>query len=160
MFNSPHKLFQLLALGFALIGVGLLVGAALSYRSTREFLRTALPATGEVIGYERHNNSEGEISYFPVIVFTPEDGQEVEFTASTGSSTRSYKIGASIPLRYDPELPFNAMIDRPSDLWIATFVLGILGVAFSAVGSVGVWVFRARGPLFGTLNATRHAHIR
>jgi hypothetical protein len=55
VFDAPQKLFRLLAVGFALIGCGLLAGAFLSYRSTEAFLRTAATATGEVIGYERHN---------------------------------------------------------------------------------------------------------
>lgn len=147
MFDNPQKLFRLFAAGFMLIGLGLIAGACLSYRSTAAFLSTAVATSGEVIGYERHNNSEGEISYFPVIVFTAAHGDEIEFTASTGGSTRGYPIGATVPLRYDPALPYNAAIDRPSDLWLATIVLSVLGLAFTTVGGGLLWLFRAGGPL-------------
>jgi hypothetical protein len=136
-----------IAVGFALIGCGLLAGAFYSYRSTEAFLATAIPTTGKVIGYERHTNSEGEISYFPVIAFTPEGGDEIEFTSNTGSGGRPYKIGAPIALRYDPALPFNAAIDTPSDLWIGPVVLGFLGLAFAVVGAGMFWFFRPGGPI-------------
>lgn len=147
MFDNPLKLFRILAVGFMLIGLGLIGGAVFSYRSTAAFLRTAVATTGEVIGYERRTNSEGEITYFPVIVFTPANGDEIEFTSSTGSSARGYAIGASVPLRYDPALPFSAAIDTPADLWLAAIVLSILGVAFTSVGGGMLWLFRAGGPL-------------
>jgi hypothetical protein len=146
VFSAPQKIFRLIAAGFALIGCGLLAGAFYSYRSTEAFLATAVPATGTVIGYERHTDSEGEISYFPVITFTPEDGDEIEFTASTGGGGRPYKIGAPIALRYDPALPFNAAIDTPSDLWVGPIVLGFLGLIFTVVGSGLFWFFRPGGP--------------
>lgn len=142
MFNPPTRLFQLLAGFFVLVGLGLLTGAALSYRSTTAFLRTADSATGEVIGYQRRDNSEDGIVYFPVIVFSTASGEEIEFVSSTGSSTRGYRIGAAIPVRYDPALPFNAMIDAPADIWLTVGVLGVLGVAFSGAGAAGVYFFR------------------
>lgn len=147
VFKNPINIFRLIPILFVLIGLGLLAGAYFNYRSTKEFLRTALPATGEVIGYERHTDSEGEISYYPVIIFTTAEGEEIEFTSSTGSGSRGYKIGSDIALRYDPALPFNASIDTPTDLWVGTGVLGFLGVAFTIVGSFVFWVFRPGGEM-------------
>ena len=145
MFSTPQNLFRLFGLGFALIGCGLLVGALLSYRSTAAFLSTAMPATGEVIGYDRRADSEGAITYYPVITFAPAGDDEIEFTASTGSSNRPYAIGASVPLRYDPKLPFNAAIDTPADIWLVTGVLGGLGVVFVLVGGGLFWLLGLGG---------------
>ncbi len=145
MFNDPIKLFRLIPLIFVLVGLGLLAGAVYSYRSTQEFLRTARTATGEVIGYSRRTDSEGEISYFPVIEFTPAGAEEaIEFTSSTGG-TRSYAIGARVPLRYDPALPFNAAIDSPGDLWLVAGVLGGIGALFTSIGGAIFWLFRPGG---------------
>lgn len=145
MFKSPMNIFRMIAGLFAVIGIGLLIGAVLNYRSTTAFLATAQTATGTIIGYERHNNSEGEIFYYPVITFTPQGDAEIEFTASTGSSGRPYRIGAEVPLRYNPALPFEAVIDTPTDLWIGVFVLSLLGVVFTAVGCGLFWFFRPQG---------------
>jgi len=82
-----------------------------------------------------------------VITFTPANGDEIEFTSSTGSNAREYAIGASVPLRYDPDLPFNTAIDTPADLWLATGVLGGLGVVFILVGGIMFWFFRSSGAL-------------
>lgn len=145
MFNDPIKLFRLIPLIFVLVGLGLLAGAVYNYRSTQEFLRSARTATGEVIGYTRRTNSEGEISYFPVIEFTPAGAEEpIEFTSSTGGA-RSYAIGARVPLRYDPALPFHAAIDSSTDLWLAAGVLGGLGMLFTIIGGVIFWLFRPGG---------------
>lgn len=151
VFKNPINVFRLIPLLFVLIGLGLTAGAYFSYRSTQAFLRTALQTEGEVIGYERRNNSEGEISYYPVIVFTTAEGEEIEFTSSTGGSTRGYKIGTTVPLRYDPALPYNASIDSPADIWIATGVLGGLGIVFVLVGSGVFWIFRPGGKMDKTV---------
>ena len=147
MFDAPQNLFRLFGIGFALIGCGLLVGAFLSYRSTTEFLSTAVPGTGEVIGYDRRTDSEGSIAYYPVITFSPNGDSEIEFTSSTGGSDRPYAIGASVPLRYDPKLPFNATIDTPTDIWLVTGVLGGLGAVFMLVGG-GLFWFLGMGGAF------------
>ena len=145
MVTDPIKLFRLIPLIFVLVGLGLLAGATYSYRSTQEFLRTARPATGEVIGYARRTDSEGEISYFPIIEYTPAGAEEpIEFISSTGG-TRSYAVGARVPLRYDPALPFSAAIDSPGDLWLAAGVLGGLGALFTVIGGVIFWLFRPGG---------------
>jgi hypothetical protein len=156
VFNTPQRLFRLFAAGFGLIGLGLLVGAFFSYRSTAAWLETSVAATGTVIGYERRTDSEGALTYFPVITFTPANGDEVEFTSSTGGSTRGYAIGASVPLRYNPALPFDAAIDTPLDLWIAAGVLGFLGLAFTLVGAGLLWVFRPSGSLFRASSQVSH----
>ncbi len=148
MFDTPQQLLRLFAAGFGLIGLGLLAGALFSYRSTQAWLSTSATAAGTVIGYERRTDSEGALSYFPVITFTPANGDEIEFTSSTGSSSRGYAIGASVPLRYNPALPFDAAIDTPLDLWITAGVLGFLGLVFTVVGVGLLWFFRPSGPLF------------
>lgn len=119
---------------FTILGIGLLVGAALICRSTYLFLEEAIKTEGTVVKLVRHRSNDSTI-YRPVIQFTSQNEQVIEFTASVGSNPPSYSEGEKVEVLYHPENPKNAKINGLFSLWGASVILGVLGGAFFAIGS-------------------------
>ena len=80
--KAPQLMMWILP-GFVVLGVGLLVGSVFAYRSTRAFLSSAVPAEGTIVAYAESRSSDGDLSYYPVVAFTPKDGTKVEFRSRT-----------------------------------------------------------------------------
>lgn len=132
---------------FALIGIGMLIGAAVSWKNTRSFLAHAVRAQGTVVALQPRyshntnptnsttfNNSNG-VTFAPVVRFKHGD-QVIDFTGSTASNPPSYGIGQTVPVLYVESAPFGARIDSFFSIWSTAIILGILGAAFSAVGGL------------------------
>jgi hypothetical protein len=136
---GPERLIRLfLGSVFALVGVGLLVGAAISYRQTQQFLTHSIQATGTVISLERgvSRNSDGEtsVTYTPVVRYAAADGQEHRFASSMSSSPPAYQVGQEVSVRYDPAPPFKAEINDFLSLNFGTLICGLMGTIFAAIG--------------------------
>jgi hypothetical protein len=131
-------------LAFVALGVGLLVGGAFTYRSTRAFLSTAVPAEGTVVAYAESRSSKGELTYYPVVAFTPRDGSKVEFQASSGGSSRG-PVGERVAVLYDPRNPHRAEVHSFLALWLLCVLLLGLGLVFAGTGVVLLLAFGRRG---------------
>jgi hypothetical protein len=131
-------------LAFVALGVGLLVGSAFTYRSTRAFLRTAVPAEGTVVAYAESRSSKGELSYYPIVAFTPQDGAKVEFQASSGGRSRG-PLGERVAVLYDPRNPHRAEIHSFMALWFLTVLLLALGAVFAGIGTALLVAFGRQG---------------
>lgn len=127
---------------FALIGIGLLVGAFLSYRHTQDFIAQAVTAQGRVIDLhvsrstrrDSNNNSRESITYYPIVEFTDRNGQSISFQSNTGSYPASYDRGDLVEVLYLPNKPRDASINSFGSLWLATIFLSSFGVIFFAIG--------------------------
>src|SRR5512142_3214609 len=98
-----------LLLGFVVLGIGLLVASAFTYRSTQTFLAGAAAAEGTIVAYAESRDQEGRLSYYPVVSFRAQDGQRVEFQARTWGSSRG-PLGERVAFLYDLRNPHEAAI--------------------------------------------------
>lgn len=128
-------LLKLVRLAFPLIGAGLLIGAAFTYRNTASFLAEAEHADGVVIDLYRSRSGDSNTTR-PVVRFTAADGEQVEFTSSFGSNPPAYSRGDEVRVLYRPSRPHDAEIDGFFALWGVTSILGGIGAVFLIIGIV------------------------
>lgn len=135
---------------FALLGLGLLIGAVVSVTHTRSFLAHAVRAQGTVVALlprysnnssNNSNSTNNSPTYAPMIRFSA-GAQVVDFTASTSSNPPSYRVGETVPVLYLESAPFQARLDSFFSLWGAGVVLGPLGAIFLVVGGLMIIVPR------------------
>jgi hypothetical protein len=127
-------------LGFVVVGVALLVIAVTWGISTFQFVRAASPADGlvqkmDLVGRPGHH------AYQPTVVFTDQAGQTRTFTES-GSDPPAFRVGQRVRVLYDRNDPSRARIKAFSTLWLFQTFIGVLGLAFTIMGSVGTWQAR------------------
>src|SRR5215216_3192856 len=77
-----HLFTLILGAFFAATGVGLLAGAYLLYRQGRRSAVSVASAAGVVVGLVERRGSRGGLSYAPLVRFSTERGQEIEFAAT------------------------------------------------------------------------------
>jgi hypothetical protein len=102
--------------GLVLLGAGLFF-----FGQTRGMLGRSLRAEGVVVRVEQDR------AFVPVVEFTTEAGERVEFWNPVGSSTPTYAPGDQVPVLYDPQRPEHAQITSFLSLWLAPLVLGSIG---------------------------------
>ena len=101
---------------------------------TRSQLKGGAQAQGTVVGAKQQMGYLGDnptTYYHPVVRFTTPDGRTVEFTAGIGSGAQP-KTGVRVPVRYRPDDPEDAELDRP--------ITWVLPAAFGSVGGLGLLV--------------------
>jgi hypothetical protein len=118
---------------FTLVGVGMLVGAFLTYRSTNSFLEEAAKAEGTVVELVQ-SRSSNSTTYKPTVQFTDQNGRAIEFVSSSGSNPPSYSKGEKVEVLYLPTDPQNAKIRGFFSLWGLSVILGLLGGVFFLIG--------------------------
>lgn len=147
---------------FTLMGLGIFYFGAREYFQTKNFLKIARQAIGEVtdfdvnISTEDVKDSEGNdrgttssTAYYPKIRFTTQSGKEVEFVAKTGSSESDVKIGDKVTILYNPENPRYAYRNEWWDLWFGVVVMTSLGAIFIICGISAIIFFP--NPVFNFL---------
>ena len=129
---------RVLPLIFLLVGIGLLVGAAVNVARTRDFLGRAAAAKGEVVALEEEPPTDAQElpTYRPVVTFTVGPTQrKVRFKSMAHSNPPQYKVGDAVPVLYDPDRPDDARIRSFTSLWLLALILGGLGFVFTALGT-------------------------
>lgn len=115
---DPERLLSWAWRLFAAVGVVVLVVGAVVFVRTAQFVAGAERGTGTVIELSRGTNSEGGVTYYPVVRFTTSEGEAIEFVSSTGSSPPFAVPGDRVDVLYDPDDPYNAKLDGFLDLWL------------------------------------------
>jgi Protein of unknown function (DUF3592) len=139
---SPERLVRWAPRLFAGIGAVLIVVAAVMAVFTARFVATAERTEGTVIDLSRSEDSEGSVTYSPVVRFTA-DGRTIQFTSSSGSSSPP-SVGDRVEVLYDPDDPDDARLSGFLDLWLFPLVAGAIGIACGAIGGFIAW--RTRRP--------------
>ncbi len=121
------------------IGVLLASAAWSNYQETQSFVATANPVQGYITAFRQSTDSDGAISYFPVISFQDETGQQHEVRASFSVSLADWNIGDAITILYDKTAPNEAIINSFSELYALVIILGIIGLIFLLVGGIGLY---------------------
>jgi hypothetical protein len=136
------KLLRIMGMIFVVVGVLLLAGGFLSCRHTQHFIANSSIASGEVVDlvFQISSDSDSRSSdagtYHPVIRFETQGHEVVEFRSNTGSNPPSYRKGAAVTVRYDPNDPYTARVDSFASLWLLAIVPGGLGLVFATAGGV------------------------
>ena len=100
---------------------------------------TQATASGVIVDIDSSYDSDGDISYRPVIEFVAGDGATYRFTGRTGSSSRP-AMGGSIDVLYDPADPQGATEKTFVNLWLFPIAFGGFGLVFL----VGMMFARSR----------------
>ena len=114
----------------AAYGVTLLGAVLIPALRTRGLLKSGARAQGTVVSAERdtshrHDGTISATTYNPVVRFTTADGRTVQFTSAVGYSYRP-DIGGAVPVRYRPDDPDQAEIDRAA-MWMLPAAAGLAG---------------------------------
>jgi len=128
------KVLRLVFGVFFVIGLGMLIGSYFTIQHTRSFLANAVTTEGVVIDNVLSRSSTSRdvsYTYHPRVQFRTADGRSIDFVSSIGTSPPSYAVNQRVTVLYDPQNPTNAHINSFASLWVATMVLGILGVVFT-----------------------------
>jgi hypothetical protein len=131
---------------FPLVGAGLLVGAAFSFRNTQRFLGTAGRCVGEVVEYSEYDSTDSDgrrtHMYTPLVRYTVDD-RTIEKPCSVSTNSRDYKLGQRVKVVYDPADPEKFSLDSPFQLYMAPGILAFIGAIFLIIGCVVVGAFAA-----------------
>jgi len=129
---------------FTAVGLGLLIGAVLSFQHTRRFLATAISVPGivteNVWQEQRSSNNNRGGSFYPRIRFRTTQGQEISIITKTGTNPPSYRVNDTVTVLYDPQQPYHAAIRSFMELWFLPTLLCGMGMVFCSPGVVAaVW---------------------
>lgn len=110
-----------------LLGVGLLVLAATTWRSMQGFMQRAQPADGTVMEVKRRRRSQQNPTFISTVRYPTAAGEQVEFSASHRRKQSLLSVGDTVPVLYDPTQPKRAYVKSFSQLWLASLLLAIFG---------------------------------
>ena len=140
------KMLTILKWLFAVLGAGMLIGAAVSLLHTRSFLVQAARTQGTVVALQpRHSRNTGtngsktsdtgdSVTFAPLVRFRYA-GQVIDFTVSASSKAPGYRVGATVPVLFLKSNPSSARIDSFFAVWGATVVLSLSGTVFFLIGA-------------------------
>lgn len=123
------------------IGLGLLAGAVFWQQSTQSFIGKAARAEGTVTDLVRSRSSDST-TYKPVVQFTSDRGERIEFISSVGSNPPSYAKGEKVEVLYLADNPRDAKINGFFSLWGGPLIVGGIGLALLLAGGGIVLVSR------------------
>lgn len=129
----------LLGLLFIALGAFTVLAACFSLRRTRRLVAGSLPAAGEVVALRE--NRGRRVMYAPVVRFTTQLGQAVEFTDEISSSRPRYRVGERVRVLYDRRDPSDARVAPTYKLYVSEVIFAAVGAFFAAVGCVLVYGF-------------------
>ncbi len=138
-----------------LAGTGLILIAVLWGMSINNFKKQALTAKGTIISLVGTITTSSKPAgdrirpktrtYAPVVRFTTQNGQTIEFLSDSGSSSPAYSKGETLEVLYLPSSPGKARINDFSSLWLWPFIIGGIGLIFFALGGGIIMVSKIKG---------------
>jgi hypothetical protein len=124
----------LLAVALALLGISIILGAG-----AVNTLNRSLSTTGTVVAVEQ------PAGYVPVVEYTGESGEQVQFRNPYSSRTPRYSVGEEVTIIYNPARPEQAQIYSFWMLWLLPLVFGFIGLCALTVASGFLMVARRSG---------------
>lgn len=140
------KILRTLGFIFGGIGLVLLIATLLVADHTNRFMKESRTAPGIVTDLRIGSSSGSSTSraHHPVVRYTPDGQEPVEFVSSFGSSPPRYKKGDAVTVRYAPESPYRARIDGFWGTWFPSVLLSALTAAFGIPGATLLVLFYRR----------------
>lgn len=139
--------FMLFGLVFAGIG-------GWFYWSDRELANSGTHTQGTVVDLQSSRNSDGDMTYKPVVEFSDRNGTRFQFVERIASSPPSFSRGEKVDLIYDPEDPENAMIDSFTTRYLFPLVFGGFGLLAALIGGWLMLSFVRRRRVIAELKQT------
>lgn len=123
------------------IGVGLLVGAGVSFVWRLRLGWTAARAEAVVVGFDRGASNSSESADYPELRYTDRDGQEHTVVYPEAINwpvlgTSILWVGQKLPVLYDPAKPQQVVINTLLWRWSFPLLLGGTGAGLTVVGAV------------------------
>ena len=121
---------------FLLVGVILLVAAALSSAAIWRLERSGVRAPGVVSSLDAsHCGSQNlSVCFHAVVTYDNSRGQRVSFRDGHGSNPPAYRVGQGVTVLYRPDRPRSAIIERGILNWTGPLALGSMGGVFILFG--------------------------
>ena len=135
---------RIMAISFLVGGAAMGAGGIAIFNHMRTFAATATTCIGKLVAYETLKSDAGDLTerraanHYPVVEFSDSNGTRRRFTASTGSNQKPYKLGAEVPVVYDPKDPDGADIESKLYQWMIPALVVGLGAASLAIG-IAIW---------------------
>lgn len=126
-FNWIGGIFLLFGLVFAGVGAGI-------YWKDRDLAATGDRAQGTVVELEWRRDSDGDVTYRPVVEFRDAGGARHRFTSSVGSNPAAFSRGEEVEVIYDAWSPSDAMIDSFTTRYLLPLAFGGFGLVFGGIG--------------------------
>ncbi len=101
------------------------------YQKSRAFQSKAQKATGVVKDFKK----QGGVN-FPIIEFTPPNGNPITFKSDIGSSPPSYKVGEQVRVSFEPDSPHSASIDSFFHTYMEALICCALGGLSFLIGII------------------------
>jgi hypothetical protein len=126
-----------------LVALGLFVVGWRLTETDRFFLLHAARTTGQVVAHESFEREARTVTerFRLVVAFSTPSGDRVRFRSLANYGKPPYAVGDAVPVRYDPDQPTRARVDRriellaPVLIWMGAVVLiAGLGVAIAVYG--------------------------
>ncbi|MEM8730247.1 MAG: DUF3592 domain-containing protein [Pseudomonadota bacterium] len=127
---------------FVLAGLGLLVFAGQNVLSTRDFLHNAAPVTGEVIDNPVSCDDDG-CSYWPRLRIKDPTGETRNTQTRFGSGAYDWDVGETVEVLYHRDYAY-VLVPGTVNLYGLGIALGIMGLAFTILGSLGFFLAAVR----------------
>jgi hypothetical protein len=144
--REKMKVVTIIKYVFTLVGVGMLIGASFLYKNTSAFIHEATRAEGIVVDLlPSHSSNDTSYTYRPVVHFTDQSGETIEFASSVSSNPPSYEKGEKVDVLYRPEEPRNARIYGFFSLWGGAVIVAGIGGVFFLIGAAIMLVIRLKG---------------
>ena len=118
------------------IPIGLLFGGIgiWAFLADREIARNGIQTDGLVIDLTSRRDSDGDITYRPVVEFHDRNGTRHEFTGQVGSNPSSHARGDNVSVIYPPDAPGRAIVDGFMDRFLLPLIFGAFGGLFAGIG--------------------------
>jgi hypothetical protein len=129
--------FQVWGLMCALVSAGFAMTAVRIYLRRRRFLDRAKPALGRVVDVTIRGVGRNALS-FPILAFRTESGEDQRAESQMGSGFRAFRIGETVPVRYDPTNPAIAEVDTFAVMWGLLLLRTGFALLFLIMAGVGL----------------------
>lgn len=116
--------------GLVVMGFGLNMLAG-----TQRFVADAETTSGTVIELLRSRDSDGDVTYRPLVVYETAAGAKVEFASSLSARPAAYEVGESVTVLYQPDRPRQARLKDRFSIWGPSILLSGFGLVFLAIGA-------------------------
>jgi hypothetical protein len=127
------KALSIIKYVFSIIGLGMLLGALYWYQSIQSFTEEALLTKGTVLELVASRSDDSYV-YKPVVRFTTERGESIEFISGTGSNPPGFTVGETVEIYYLAADPQEAMINDFFSLWGGPLIVAGIGIIFFIFG--------------------------
>ncbi len=118
---------------FSIIGLGMLLGALYWYQSIQSFTEEALLTEGTVLELVASRSDDSYV-YKPLVRFTTERGESIEFISGTGSNPPGFTVGETVEIFYRAADPQETMINDFFSLWGGPLIVAGMGIIFFIIG--------------------------